>query len=145
MQTPAPIDNQWVDILSPLPPVYSVSPLLVAAVVVPLVALVGLAIYYYSRPRVRARRALQRLARRLHESEIEARPLCLQVRQRLRDGLGRQRLQSMQWDEDSNAGWQDYVQRLRQACFSPSSPSLSEQHGIICEALDWLSRKGADS
>lgn len=141
MPTPASIDEKWVDIVSPVAPSHTVDPLGIGVVAAGLLVLLGLVVMLYRRPRARAKRALRRLARDLRGARVGAKPVCVQVQQCLRSGLGRHQLQSVQWRDDHCADWLAYVNRLAQCCFAAPSPSRAELEAIIHEALAWLDTK----
>lgn len=144
MPTPTPIDEKWVDIVSPVAPPHTVDPLSIGVVAAGLLVLIGLAAMLYRRPRARAKRALRRLARDLRGARVGAKPVCVQIQQCLRSGLGRRELQFVQWRDDHRAGWLAYVNRLAQCCFAAPSPSRAELDAMIHEALAWLDRKAVE-
>ena len=135
------IDEKWVDIVPPVAPVNTVDPFLVGIFVVLLFLLIALGIFFYRRPRQRAKRALRRLARDVKTSQVETKPACFQIRQCLRAGFGQRHLYAIQWDHANHADWLIYLNQLAQYCFAAETPATAELDGVIHEALAWLNEK----
>jgi hypothetical protein len=136
MAIPPSIETKWVDIVPPLAPASPADPYLFVPLAVLFVALITVGIYLYLRPRQRARRALRRLYRDLRQSRVEAKAACFQVRECLR---------SPAWTHGNDAGWQAYLDRLSQYCFSAEAPDPAEADAVIAQALAWLDQKVAAS
>jgi hypothetical protein len=145
MPISAQIDEKWVDILPPEVPVHSLEPLTVMVSVSLLIALITLGIYFYNRPRQRARRALRRLAYDLRRSQVDIKPACFRIRQCLGEGFRQRRLQSVQLSHDYDVEWQIYLNRLTHCCFAAEPPTAAELESVIYEALDWLNKKTVDT
>lgn len=138
------ISEKWVDIVSPDVPVHTAAPFTLGLAVAGVFALLILCVYFYRRPRLRAKRALRRLARDLQHSQIKTKPACVQIQQSMRKGLGQHQLLSVQWCDDHHSAWLAYVQWLSKCCFSAPSPSKAELDSLIQEGLLWLNRKTVD-
>jgi len=139
------VDQQWVDIVPPDVPAQALDTFAGGILLALLLMVVAVGVYFYRRPRWRARRALHGLARELQASRVAIKPACWQVQQCLRSGLGQHRLQAVRWPDDYHGDWLGYVNRLSRCCFAAEPPAHSELDSIIHEALAWLNRKVADS
>jgi hypothetical protein len=136
MAIPLSIETKWVDIVPPLAPPSPADPYLLVLCVVAVVALIGAGMLLYLRPRQRTRRALRRLSRDLRQSRVQAKAACFQVRECLRSPV---------WTHGNDAGWQVYLDRLSQYCFSAEAPDPEEADAVIAHALAWLDQKVAES
>lgn len=141
MSTADVMNEHWVDIVPPLAPPATLDLLSIALGGILLLVLAGLAVMLYRRPRARARRALRRLGRELHQADIENQSVCMQIRHWLRKGLRQPHLQAVEWPPEHQAAWLAYVDRLARGCFAPAPPSAAEMKRLIDEALGWLQRK----
>lgn len=139
------INEKWVDIGPPDVPVHTADPFTLVLAVAGVFALLILCVYFYRRPRLRARRTLRRLARDLQRSQINTKPACVQIQQSMRKGLGQHQLLSVQWCDDHHSAWLAYVNLLSQSCFAAPSPSKAELDSLIHEGLVWLGRKAVDT
>jgi 7-keto-8-aminopelargonate synthetase-like enzyme len=145
MTPPSNIDGRWVDIVPPAAPHHGVDPFVVGIVMLALLVMGVLLTFIYRRPRQRAKSALRRLARDLRRSRIEIKPACLQVRHCLHAGLGRRRLQSIQWHADLQAAWLRYLDKLGTYCFAAETPTVAELESVIREAREWLNKKAVEA
>ena len=141
MSTADVMNEHWVDIVPPLAPPATPDLLSITLGGIFLLVVAGLAVMLYRRPRVRARRAIRRLGRELHQADIENQPACMQIRHWLRRGLRQSQLQAVEWPPEYQAAWLAYVDRLARGCFAPAPPSIAEMKHLIDEALGWLDRK----
>jgi hypothetical protein len=145
MPTSVQIDEKWVDILPPEVPLHSVEPLTIMVSASLLVVLLVLGIFFYNRPRQRAKRALRRLVHDLRRSQVDIKPACFKIRQCLGEGFRQGRLQSVQLSHNHDVEWQIYLNRLTHCCFAAEPPTVAELESVIHEALDWLNKKTVDT
>ena len=133
------IEPGWVDIVAPQTPMtHSTDPLLWLLIAFCVLSIFA-GLFFYFRPRRRARRALRRLLADLHKAPTDGRDCCLQTKRCLRRFFGTAHLQSMQISRDQ--GWQQYLHRVDKCCYSAEPISVVELQAIVREGLLWLDRK----
>lgn len=145
MPTTTHIDDQWVDIVPPEVPLATGVPITIIVFVSMFAVLLALGIFFYNRPRRRAKRAVRRLAHDLQRSQDSTKLICFRIRQYLREGFVQHRLQSVQLAYVHQADWQAYLNKLNHCCFAAERPTASELDSVIHEALKWLNKKAVNA
>lgn len=133
------MDDAWVDIAPPQAPPPSGDPVVLAGLAVVLAALLAIGLYLHTRPRLRARRGLRRLARELRGPAVDGKTTCFRIRAWLQTGFGHADLTAVRMSEEARqADWQAYLDTLSACCFRSEPADAAEARRLVEEAARWL-------
>jgi hypothetical protein len=137
------VNPSWVDIVAPAAPATSIDPLLVGAVLLLAIAVTVVTTLYYRHPRRRARRALQRLTRKLSANAVDTRATADEVARQLRRAHACRNLAALDFGPAHRDRWLDFLARLARYRFAAAPPASPELRAVIATALRWIARNGS--